>query len=658
MSIHGDLRKQLATFAGDLEKNQNARRRARLERLRLIEEQAGGQVMQVQFSPDVAAVLNGIQAHIQYEKNRYVLPLQQAGDEAQDGLPPVPPSVPGLEAVTSPFVQELKVGLSPLIRPLENHEVPDSLTPPIKYFGILLLEELASLTNETALLGNSNGSAMVMPRLRQVQQALFGGRLQDAMTILRTAYKNNPHSYLLMFLLSQFLYMMNSMGQQGVLAEARDLAQKSLIASDKVTPANLMRYRFNAIVSELGHDPERALVWLRDTGLLEIDHLLQAKGWLQSAAIPLRAWAMLAEIPAHLWDQREFTLLHDLAEKVPGGALLYLYYFRSPLTAYAATRKEPLPLVAQLERLVQVSWLLYNDIAQPLAQLAQTPHGTDWSIRARFTYITANLCPLPTYDQVLMHIALDGRGVSHGYPDQYLRHALDDPHMGYWRLWSGCLSPNRETRLSHLLPSIDTLEDLELHESLNQMLTTLQTYENKLIRRELWNDLLPWMARWQLDHLLAAGTGSNRPRMRFAPTLPPYITFYRRWSEPSPHSVLPSEMIAENAKRGAFASLFEVQAAFEGAIRLIDDPAHGLIAAQKRALAAAKQAHPGKYGNSGIDMKATPALKGLVLGGLLLGGIVAAVHLTENLGQAIGISLVIAGFVGMLGVQMIKPSTA
>jgi hypothetical protein len=267
------------------------------------------------------------------------------------------------------------------------------------------------------------------------------------------------------------------------------------------------------------------------------------------------------------------------------------------------------------------------------------------------------VAPVPAFDHVLLHASLNGQTVRSGYPDQHLRVALEDPHISYWKLWVGCLSPDRETRLGHLLPVADTVDDHEFLGELDELTLALRALEAKLVK-PMWAEIQHWLPRWQLDHLLALGTGSNKPRSRFAPALPPYSSYYRRWSEPTPSGILPSEMILENAQRGGFASLFEAQAALEGGARLVIDPVHGLIAAQKRALEAAKKANPAKFSHLNHDIGGGRVFKGLFLMGLLGGGIALSMHLTENAGQAIGLSLVLAGFVGILAVQMAKPARA
>jgi hypothetical protein len=635
-----DLRKQLDLFRGRLENAHRTRRMVRLERMRGYEEQANASVLPgLTLSPDIAALLADLKAAVARDSRRY---QSAAPEAAAAAAPPL-----------SPFVQGLRVGLAPHLRRVESPDVPADLPAPVRFFASLLAEELGHLTGEAALLGSAG--AAVVPRLKQAQKALYAQRHTDALTILRTALHADPHNYLLLYLLSQYLYLLHHLNQQGALPEARELAQKSILMSEKVPPERLMHYRYHATVTELGVEPARALGWLRDTGLLKPAAMLTPGNWLGGQAVPLRAWLMLAQLPVALWQEAEFTALHELARDGIGGGLLYAALFRQPLTAEAATRKEPLPMVHEIERMLQLSWLLYNDIAVPLTELGRRPQEAEWTVRARFMHIVARLGPLPAFDQLLLQIALNGRDVRTGYPDQELRLQLDDPHAGYWRLWAGALSPQRETRLSHLLPAADTFEDLELFPLAEELTAAFRAKEQSLLKPELWNDLQPWLPPWQLEHLLAAGTGSNRPRLRFAPNLPPYSAYYRRWSEPSPRHVLPSDIIAENARRGAFASLFEVLAAFEGALRLITDPAHGLVAAQKRALAAAKKANPAKFGASHLDFGgAGPAAKAIILGLLLIGGIAAAVMLTGNAGQAIGLSLVVAGVVGMLAVQFAK----
>ena len=96
--------------------------------------------------------------------------------------------------------------------------------------------------------------------------------------------------------------------------------------------------------------------------------------------------------------------------------------------------------------------------------------------------------------------------------------------------------------------------------------------------------------------------------------------------------------------------MLEAVAAFDGAARLMDDPNHGIRATQKRALQLAKQQNPDKYssmqmmGDSGMGGQALMALLPL----LLLGGVVAIFGMSKNIGQALGLSLALAGIVGVL----------
>jgi hypothetical protein len=652
--------KQLAIFSEKLEKSQSQRRKTRIDHGHLQEERAEeGLGRNIALSPDVASLFGYVRQHLAREKNCYTLPRATIPINPESAVPaeadatvetPVPLLAP------SAFLQELHQKLMPLLQPVvPPADLPVNLDPRVRAYATLFAEELQTHSNDPSLLGHTG--ATIMPRLKQAQQAIYMDRMQDALTLLRTAYKAHPHSHLLLYLLSQFLYLMHTLGHQGMLSEARELAQKSLIATDKITDERLLRYRYRAIVTELGHDPERTLNWLRDTALLNPAFLKSKHHLAAGQGIFLQAWAMLGEIPVALWGETEYAHIKHLVTATPGGAMLYIYYLRTPLLDFAATHKDPPPLVARLEKYLATARLLYTHIAEPLAQLAKLPATLPWTIRTRYARALATVAPTPGFDHVLLHIALDGYSIVPGFPGPQLRVALGDNNVSYWSLWAGCLSPERETRLSHLMPAAETLEDHELLQELNQLLPSLRQLEQKLVKPG-WNEILPWMPRWQLDHLLALGIGSNKPRNRFSPSLPPYSTYYRRWSEPVPVGTLPSDLIAENARNGGFASLFEVLAALEGGARLVIDPVHGLIPAQKRALAAARKANPKKFGNLNYDTPSSPVMRMLFLAALLAGGVGAAVRLTENIGQAIGLSLVIAGFIGILAVQMAKPRHA
>jgi hypothetical protein len=649
-----DIYKQLTLFSEKLEKSQSRRRKTRLDRTHAQEKLTDeGFGRNIALSPDVASLLGQVRQHVEAEKNRYTPPAPVAIDP--ESPPATTPAAPVPLLAPSAFLQDLHQKLVPLLQPAPQADLPENLDPRIKAYAALFAEELTALGTETTLLGNTG--ATIIPRLKQAQQAIYMDRMQDALTLLRTAYKANPHSHLLLYLLSQFLYLMHALGHQGNLPEARELAQKSLIATDKTTAEHLLRYRYRANVTELGHDPERTLGWLRDTAMLDPGHLKGKQHLLAGRGLFLQAWAILGKIPVGLWGEHEFRHIKHLVSAIPGGALLYIYYLRTPFLDHAATRKDPLPMVVSLEKYLSTARLLYTDIAEPLAQLAKLPATAPWTIRTRYARALATVAPTPGFDHVLLHIALDGYSILPGFPDQQLRLALDDNNVSYWSLWAGCLSPERESRLSHLMPAAETLEDHDLLQELNQLLPALRQLEQKLVKPG-WAEILPWMPRWQLDHLLALGTGSNKPRSRFAPALPPYSNYYRRWSEPVPTGTLPSDLIAENARNGGFASLFEALAALEGGSRLVIDPVHGLVPAQKRALAAARKANPKKYGHLNYDSPSSPLMRTLFLAALLAGGVGAAVRLTENIGQAIGLSLVIAGFIGILAVQMAKPKHA
>jgi hypothetical protein len=228
--------------------------------------------------------------------------------------------------------------------------------------------------------------------------------------------------------------------------------------------------------------------------------------------------------------------------------------------------------------------------------------------------------------------------------------------VSYWRLWTLVLTPFKDMRQPYLLPAEEIIHDGDLLASCDQLLATLVASEKSLIKAHLWEDLKPWMTRWQLDHLLAASTGSNKPRNRFAPSLPPYTSLYRIFQEPPVSGLLPSEIIIENAKRGAFSSLFEVVAALEGAGRLINDPVHGIVASQKRALAAANRYNPKKFKTVAQEFGGSSGNGFLMLAMPVgvLGLVAAVVSFSANWGQALGLLLALGGVAGVVALNLKK----
>ncbi len=521
----------------------------------------------------------------------------------------------------------------------------------------LLLAELNNLSQE-----NTKKPLMaqgLLLKVKQSVQAFLDGRTNDSVTLLRNALHNDPHNHSILMLLSQIHYWLGvSGGVQNMMPEARDLGQRSTIHSDKRTPAQMAFYRYLAIVTESALSPERTLEWLRDSGLLNVDHLTSnSEGLMAERGIYLRAWYLLSCIPVQHWHEREFQNIQELVTRVIGGAAMYLAWLRTPLQTAATMNQNTLPGVQDIEKMLHTAQRQHATHFTALKQFTQATQDKPWLLRVRFLATVTAISPLPAFDQALLHFSLDGMGWEEGVtPDPELRATLGLRELSYWRLWAMVLTPYKDVRQPYLLPAEETVSDLPLLGSCEELLQLLAQNERELVKAHLWEDLKPWMVRWQVDHLLAASTGSNKPRTRFAPSLPPYTSLYRLWQDPPVTALLPSELITENARRGAFASLFEVTAAIEGASRLINDPVHGLVAAQKRALAAANRYNPSKFKSVAQEFGST-AGSGLLIAFIpiaMLGLIAAVINFSANWGQALGLILALGGVAGVVAINVKK----
>lgn len=659
------LRHALASFKEQLDRRQQERRTERIAKTRAEREIPSNARPTVNLTPDVRAFFARVHASVLRDSQRYNLAEpstedpppegQGEGEQTEADIAQANPQANTPVNVTpgphTRVIWETWLGLENLI-PSD----PSLLAPGQNFCAMLLSNEINYLLQE-------NSQKAVMPqglllKVKQSVQAFLDGRTNDTVTLLKNVLHNDPHNHSVLMILSQVLYYLASRGVQNVLPEARDIAQRSTIFSEKHKPAQLAYYRYIALVTERGISPERTMEWLRDTGMLDIQAMSDSsEGLLTERGIYLRAWCLLSTVPVELWQEAELNAIKNLVTKVIGGVAIYLAWLRQPLLAASSMAKTPIPQVEEIEQLLAVALGSYNEHATALKQLPLQTSDKPWLLRVRFLNSVVQVAPLPYFDQVMLQVALDGQSWNEGTsPDPELRATLGLREIAYWRLWAMVLTPFKDTRQPYLLPAEETIHDGDLLASCDQLLATLMADEKSLIKPHLWDDLKPWLVRWQLDHLLAAATGSNKPRMRFAPSLPPYTSLYRLWQDPPVTGFLPSEIVMENAKRGAFASLFEVLAAIDGGNRLINDPVHGLVAGQKRALGAANKYNPKKFKSVAAEFGGVSG-NGVLMAIMPLGilGLVGMVVMySANWGQAVGLILALGGVAGVVALNLKK----
>jgi hypothetical protein len=682
------IRSSLAAFKDQLEQRQQERRKDRLAKLRA--EPVEASLSRFVASPDVGNLFQTILAGVVADSKRY----RYASDSALSTLPDVviPQSLPSVSIsmhvrplwdawISFPVpIPPIQAGgsvgsfgmsrgrneneMGPFLAPPEPLPAEDSLPPTGGEGDIsntspemraahqacldMLLSILGPLMDENAT--KTFIAPALLLKLRHAVQAFNEYRVKDATTLLKNAVRIEPHNPHIAAMLSQIYYYMAGTGNANVLPEAREFGQRCLMATEKATPEQLATYRYLALATERGFSAERVIEWMRDYHLLETAEM-EREGLFSAKGLYLRIWGVLATIPVELWKENEISLLRRISLGVIGGGLVYLLWFQKTLFRSTAQGIPPMPGVEEIERLVKASFGYYNETADSLRQIPIQVAEYPWLLRVRYLRTFVAIAPLPTFDQALCNIALNAeKWMVEGGPNVELRALLNDHSLSYWNIWALVLTPFKDVRLPYLLPAEETLADAAMLAACDDMLNILRNEERSRMRSHLWNDLKPWMPRWEVDHFLAAATGSNKPRSRFAPSLTPYTHFYRYWQDPVVQGYLASEVVQETARRGGFASLFEVLATIDGAHRLMDDPAHGMVNMQKRALAAANRYNPRKFKTVqqefGLTTGASAMAILLPLAGL--GAMAAILTFSSNWGQAFGLILALLGVVGVI----------
>lgn len=561
---------------------------------------------------------------------------------AEQPAPPQP-----VFAATSPFIHTIRAEWSALLE-----------TPPSSQSLAHILADLKNLLetvqNDPTLL--QAVGAMAIQRLKTAAQALENERVGDTITVLKTALRADPHNTLVLFTLSQLEYAMAATGQSNALPEAREHAQKASFNTEKIPAVILTRIRLKNVIAESAFDTQRATDMLRDYGLLQPSLMRHKEGLMAFEGMALYAWVLAAHLGTGDWKEGDFENLASLAHSVVGGAWVYLAFYRAQLVGSTGAARLS-PAIQTLENSLMQAAQAYAELAQGFTNFAAM-RETPWVVRNRYLAILQTCASTPAFDHVLLHIALDGSGHKNEvYPDAELRAALHTKGIPYWRQWAVSLASARENRQPHAMPFNEAAYDASLPEHASSLLLELQNAERSFIDATIWNDILPWMPRWSMEHLLAAGTGSSKARLRFTPSLMPYSHFYRIWNEPLPSQTMPSEIILQTAQNGAFGSFHEVVAAFHGAARLLTDPEHGLKKTQMKALALAKQQQPDKFRHmSFTDQNGGKHIGVLLVVGLLVIGTVAAFTLSTNLAAAFGLMLALFGVSGVLLVAMVGSS--
>jgi hypothetical protein len=510
-------------------------------------------------------------------------PLQPASPLPQDQL-----DLPA-EAYTAHWVANLKRTLIPRRKVAEDESLDKRgrLPPPTQR----LYDRVARETKRMAdgLDGFGPLGLGTLQKIRKAEAYLLDNNIGSALRLLKDARGSDPHNNTLAYILSQTEYFQVMQGHKDALPDARNEARKSGAISDTIDQRTLQHYRYDAIACERPFSDKKALEWLQEFYLLDPEQTGGQEGLLKHDGMHLKGWLTLSTISADLWNDYVFSSLDGLIKNTVGGVTLYLHLFRPKIVQEIKTRPVPPANMQELEMLIGKSYTTYKKIHDHFQKYWATPLPKTWTVRNRYLSAFREAAPLPTFDEVFLHIALSGRSYEHfAYPVDNL-HARGMDKDNYWRLWAVALAPETEGRISNLLPVEETGIEHAFYGACAQILDMLKQEEQKRIDTTTWNEAKPKMSRFSIDHLLAVATRSQNPRQNFAPTTQPFNHYYHAWIRETPKEILPSTLIDINSANGAFGSCQEVLVTLEGAASLIDDPHYGIKAQQKAALSTEKK---------------------------------------------------------------------
>ena len=514
--------------------------------------------------------------------------------EGAPAIPPVAPSPPVMQQDLSatPLPKDIYTShLSRLLTPYFTKQAEEGVEPPKQDISPEATRLLRMMQREVARMGEHLGDygptgLGALQKMRKAEAYLLEGNISGAWRLLKAAKASAPHNNTLSYLLSQIQYYQACHGQTDQLPDARSEASKSGAMTDTISSTILQVYRYDAIIAECGFSEKRAMEWVREFYLLDSEQLTGPGGLANNNAIPFKTWILLSTTPVSGWGDYEFNALASLVTDTIGGAAFYLHLLRGKVLLEANNRSIFPPGVEDIESMLADAYATYLDFMATFHKWDEHVPRVSWSVRNRFLLDFKQVSRIPTFDEILLNIALSGRAYEHkSLPvNEFIDRGYEKEN--YWRLWAIVLAPKYDgaSRVVNLLPAHEISIELELYSQFDGLLDALHQEEQRLIDQTTFDRTEPYMSMLTMDHLLAAGTQNSNPRRQFMPTTPPFNNYYHTWSSMAGKAIFPSKLIREISMNGGFASTQEVVAAFQGAFMLINDPNYGLEAQQKNAL--------------------------------------------------------------------------
>lgn len=451
----------------------------------------------------------------------------------------------------------------------------------------VLYGELEYATENMAALGYN---ISVINKMKSAVESLAFGRINDALTVLRTAKKNAPNNRTISFMLSQIYYYKVAHGSSEMLPEARGEAKKSSLYSDDVNKAQLNQYRYAYVLHESNYDQERSLNLIRDYYLLNPESLTEGRGLGVHDGVYLKTWMLVSTLDPKLLTSYEVESILSITLTAATGVNFYLNVVR-PLVLTRLANKDDAVIAPlnKIEIMLAKSYQLYAEIVDTIQQnydeqgnlLPQSQYL--WTLEHRYVNLLIKAAPIPRFDEVYLYTSLDAkRHSAEAYPNRAMA-AMGLSNVNYWQVWSLAITAVEGKGGNRTFPVKRLVPYAEIYRKFDSVLESLQAYEKELIPDEKWELIEKYMPDYEYSvfPLVAAGPDAFQ-----APSNPYYLNFYRQWVTHKPKGPLPSEIIRKFADNGHFIDPHEVVAAFEGVVRVISDDVHGL---KTRAKAALKQ---------------------------------------------------------------------
>jgi hypothetical protein len=457
-------------------------------------------------------------------------------------------------------------------RDIVNQEQLENLDAAEKYLYMVIAKEADGIE-----------SISFTKKLKKILFSIGEKRIEEAIILARNLKKDDPHNNTVFFILSQILYFKACRSNAACLPEAREEAKKACTYVENFDEGKLLRYRYHCIATERIFSPERTVDIMRSYYMTNPESLTGKGGISANHFYNLRCWIILSTIPTKLWHKFEVESLEEITEKAIGGALIYIYYLRGAvLTEIDAGNEMFKSKFAETEDLLANFYHNYSRIKNTVDTCFNSKFvlkDTEpylWTALHRCVQYLLAVAPMPSSDEVLMHCSLDARSCeADAYPENnMLKIGLE--HTDYWKSWALALTPFSSTQKKELIP-INRLADMQnLFKIYTDMLTQLENLEREALKDEDWDLIIEYMPMYAFENLLEIGYGGTNTQLLQTKEDKPFVPYYKEWRKKTLPSPLPSDMIKQHAKNGAFINFKEVHTLFEGIYRVFASAPYNL----------------------------------------------------------------------------------